>query len=64
MGIVAYTKFNGEREQAQSYARGMSYQTPVRNYAKESGNQRANRRQCVFRMLFLLLPLYTWLKNM
>ena len=25
-------EFNGEREQAQSCARGMTYQTPTRNY--------------------------------
>jgi len=29
----------------------MSYQTPARNHAKESGNQRANCGQCVFRMI-------------
>ena len=43
MIIVADTEFNGERKQAQSSARVMSYQTPARNYVKESDNQRANR---------------------
>ena len=41
MDIVVYTKFNGKREKAQSFARWTLYQTPVRNYDKESSNQRA-----------------------
>ena len=56
MGIVVYTKFNGEREQAQSFARGMSYQTLARNYAKESSNQHANREQSVFRIVCCCRP--------
>ena len=51
MGIVTDTKFNDEREQAQSSARGISYQIPARNYDKESDNQHAKRGQCVFRMV-------------
>ena len=53
MGIVAYTstEFNSEHKQAQSSAGGMSYQTPARNYTKESSNQYTNRGQCDFRVI-------------
>ena len=44
MDVVAYIEFNDEREQAQSSARRMSYQsTAVNKYAKESDNQRKPR---------------------
>ena len=51
MGIVAHTKFNGERKQAQSFECGMLYQTPAKNYAKENNNQCANCGQYVFHIV-------------
>jgi len=55
MGIIAYTEFNDEHEQAQSFTREMSYQIPARNYAKESNNQRANFNACFVLLLYIRL---------